>query len=89
MAELSFARGILLAAFLLLTYCVALVAYRLLFHPLAKFPGPKFTAATFWYQFYYDVIKRGKFMFEIISMHEKYGLFPSSFLHSACGLVLF
>ena len=55
---------------------VAVVArgiYRLYFHPLAKFPGPKMAALTMWYEFYYDVVKRGKFTFEIVKMHEEYG----------------
>lgn len=47
--------------------------YRLYFSPLAKFPGPKLAALTLWYEFYYDVIRRGKFTWEIQRMHEKYG----------------
>jgi hypothetical protein len=47
--------------------------YRLYFSPLAKFPGPKLAALTLWYEFYYDVIKRGKFTWKIQQMHQKYG----------------
>ena len=58
-----------------LAYGIGLIAYRLLFHPLAKFPGSKWAAATGWYEFYFDVVKKpgGAFMYEIEKMHEKYG----------------
>lgn len=52
------------------------VIYNLYFHPLAKFPGPKITAATKAYEFYWDVIKQGQFFNEIQRMHEKYGRTP-------------
>ena len=48
--------------------------YRLYFHPLAKIPGPKLTAATSLYEFYCDVICGGRFLFKIEKMHEKYGM---------------
>ncbi|KAJ6019622.1 hypothetical protein N7522_001689 [Penicillium canescens] len=47
--------------------------YHLYFHPLSKFPGPKIAAATFLYEFYYDIIKSGMYIWEIERMHEKYG----------------
>lgn len=54
--------------------------YRLYFHPLSKIPGPKLTAITHLYEFYYDVICGGKFLFQMEKMHEQYGIFddPSS-----------
>ncbi|EXJ78793.1 hypothetical protein A1O1_09195 [Capronia coronata CBS 617.96] len=54
-------------------YGACVVIYRLLFHPLASFPGPKLAAATLWYEFYYDVVKRGQYTFKIKELHEKYG----------------
>lgn len=55
-------------------YTIGLVVYRLWLSPLAKFPGPKLAAATLWYEFYYDALCHGKYTFEIMKMHEKYGL---------------
>jgi hypothetical protein len=54
-------------------YIAGLYIYRLTFHPLAKFPGPKLAAVSLWYEFYYDGIKRGQYVFRIKEMHEKYG----------------
>jgi cytochrome P450 len=54
-------------------YYVSLIIYRLWFHPLAKFPGPKLAAATQLYEIYYDIAKRGMFIWEIQRMHEVYG----------------
>ncbi|KAJ9216495.1 hypothetical protein DTO166G4_2083 [Paecilomyces variotii] len=54
-------------------YIFGLVFYRLFLSPLAKFPGPKLAAVTGWYELYYDVIKKGKYIYEIEKMHDKYG----------------
>ncbi|KAM5467941.1 hypothetical protein MauCBS54593_005223 [Microsporum audouinii] len=54
-------------------YGICLITYRLLFSPLAKFPGPKLAAVTRWYEMYFDVIRGGIFLWEIDRMHEKYG----------------
>lgn len=62
---------------LLFLYVVGGAIYRLGFSPIAKFPGPKLAALTLWYEFYYDVIKKGKYTWEIGKMHEKYGLLHS------------
>ncbi|KAJ5587589.1 uncharacterized protein N7459_003354 [Penicillium hispanicum] len=57
----------------LLVLAVRIVTYRLYGHPLRGFPGPKLAAATFLYEFYYDVVKGGMYIWEIERMHEKYG----------------
>jgi hypothetical protein len=42
---------------------------------VAGFPGPKLAGLTFWYEFYYDVIKQGQYTFKIKELHQKYGMF--------------
>lgn len=49
------------------------VIYRLCLSPIAHFPGRKLAALTFWYEFYFDVVKRGSYVWEIQQMHETYG----------------
>ncbi|KAL9594436.1 MAG: hypothetical protein Q9179_005400, partial [Wetmoreana sp. 5 TL-2023] len=56
-----------------LGYIVALGVNRLYLGPLAKFPGRKLAAATHWFEFYYDLIKGGRFQSKIAQMHEEYG----------------
>ena len=56
------------------------VIYRLYLSPVAKFPGSKLAALTFWYEFYYDVIKRGTYMWEVERMHEIYGELSQSLI---------
>lgn len=58
---------------LAVSYLVSTAIYNLFFHPLQKFPGPKLAAATHIYEFYFDCIKSGKFIWEIQRMHEVYG----------------
>ncbi|MCJ1348128.1 hypothetical protein MMC31_006359, partial [Peltigera leucophlebia] len=54
-------------------YGFSLAIYRLLFSPIARFPGPKLAALTNLYEFYYDFFGNGKYIFQIEKMHEKYG----------------
>lgn len=55
-------------------YTISLLIYRLYLSPLAKFPGPKLAAVTLWYEFYYDVIKTGKYTFKLKELHRQYGM---------------
>jgi hypothetical protein len=45
------------------------------FHPLNGIPGPKLAAATYWPEFYHDVVRFGCYSKEIRKMHEAYGGF--------------
>ncbi|MCJ1349017.1 hypothetical protein MMC31_007252 [Peltigera leucophlebia] len=54
-------------------YFVLRSLYRLYFHPLRRFPGPKLAAVTHGYEFYHDVLRRGMYIWEIEKMHKKYG----------------
>lgn len=69
---ISFHPGVLLVGIWVLG-CIVIIVRRLVFSPLAHVPGLKLAAATMWYEFYYDVVKRGSYFREIARMHEKYG----------------
>ena len=67
----------LLAEFTLLAvvlYIVYGIVYRLYLSPIAHFPGQKLAALTFWYEFYFDVVRRGSYVWKIQEMHEIYGV---------------
>jgi hypothetical protein len=50
------------------------IVYNLFFHPLRHIPGPRLAAATYLPEFYYDVIKSGRYTRRIQQMHQQYGL---------------
>lgn len=54
-------------------WCIQTAIYRLWFHPVAAFPGPKFAALTYWNEMYHDIFRTGNYINEIRCMHEKYG----------------
>ena len=75
-ASPTFAAGGVIASVLLSWLTIAI--YRLFFHPLAPFPGPKLAAVTVLYEAYYDVWKGGKYIFKLNELHRKYGKIPKS-----------
>ncbi|KAL4863046.1 hypothetical protein BDV12DRAFT_189958 [Aspergillus spectabilis] len=63
-------------AILYLAYGAYLIVYRLYFHPLRRFPGPKLAAATYYYEVYYDWFKgpyKGCNVFHLTELHKQYG----------------
>lgn len=49
------------------------IVYRLFFHPLRGFPGPRLAAVSYLPEIYHDVIRGGMYMWEIEKMHQEYG----------------
>ena len=47
--------------------------WRRYFSPIASFPGPRFAALTFWNEFYYDVVCKGRYTWKIAEYHKRYG----------------
>ncbi|KAL8976366.1 MAG: hypothetical protein Q9205_007610 [Flavoplaca limonia] len=62
-----------IAAALFVVYVIGLYIYRAFFDRLSHIPGSKLAAATLWYEFYYDVVLKGRYTWEIKRMHEVYG----------------
>jgi hypothetical protein len=63
------------AAYLL--YLIGRAFYRLYFHPLAKFPGPRLAAATTFYEAYFEIVLKGQYSKQISKLHDEYGKFSS------------
>lgn len=64
-----FLTTVLLAALLTIVGAIR----RLFLHPLAHIPGPRLAALTWWYEFYFDAIQPGQYVFKIQELHKQYG----------------
>lgn len=69
--------GSILAKFFfgLVAFQIAKYIYRVTFHPLAHFPGPRLAALTNLYGAFYDLSEVRSYIKEIPALHEKYGTF--------------
>ncbi len=70
LSQFSYLQLFLLLVFLRFCY---LVCYRLYFHPLKSFPGPRLAAVTDFYQGYYASWKNGMFLKRLEELHRVYG----------------
>ncbi|KAH0588957.1 hypothetical protein H2248_004739 [Termitomyces sp. 'cryptogamus'] len=62
-----------LAFGLAIIYFIALAVYRLFYHPLSKFPGPRLAAITDLYSAYYDLVLDGVLLDHLEHLHRTYG----------------
>lgn len=67
---------------LLSVFVISRMIYRLFWHPLAKFPGPKLAAATNLYGAYYDLIHCGSLCRQVARLHVTYGMISYSINHT-------
>lgn len=72
-SDVSSSQALITFALVLAAYTIILAFYRLYLSPLARFPGPRLAALTFWYEYYFDVHKQGRFIFHVQDLHRQYG----------------
>ncbi|OAA72450.1 alpha-1,3-mannosyltransferase [Cordyceps fumosorosea ARSEF 2679] len=61
------------AALLALIKFISTCIYNVTLHPLARIPGSRLAAMTSLYEFWFDVVCDGTYIWEIKRMHAKYG----------------
>lgn len=61
--------------FALVVYTLAIAFYRVRFHPLHGYPGPRLAAVSELYRFYFDMISRGggEIVNHLEELHAIYG----------------
>ena len=58
---------------LVVGYGLVTAFQRLFLSPIRHFPGSKLAALTRWYEFYYKVVLKGPYTFQIQKLHKQYG----------------
>ncbi|KAI0887003.1 cytochrome P450 [Annulohypoxylon maeteangense] len=71
--HLSIPQILLAIALVFVTHRTTIVFYRLYFHPLSRFPGPKLAACTTLYRAYYQMVCDGEHVAHDTKLHESYG----------------
>ncbi|KAK1750420.1 cytochrome P450 monooxygenase sdnE [Echria macrotheca] len=67
------ATGLLWLGLAGLTWTLITAVRRVYFSPISHIPGPKSATLTLWNEFWWDVVKRGTFIWKIREMHAQYG----------------
>ncbi|EXJ65821.1 uncharacterized protein A1O5_11062 [Cladophialophora psammophila CBS 110553] len=62
-----------LAVGLLCSFAVVRAVYRITFHPLAKFPGPKLAGMSSLYQAWFDLRSSTSYIKQFHAFHKRYG----------------
>lgn len=70
---LSNLSAVYIPALLILAYNIYIIVFRLYLSPIASIPGPKIAALTWWYEYYHDVVRYGRYIWKIQEFHEQYG----------------
>lgn len=56
-------------------WAISKAIYNLYFHPLSKYPGPKFAAASIWWQVWLEAISGQSLSLKLLELHGIYGAF--------------
>ena len=73
MASLPCGSILLFGSGLVVLYAIAIGIYRVFLSSISRIPGPLLAKLTYGYEFYYDVISRGQYIWKIRQLHEIYG----------------
>ena len=71
--QVSSTELVLVPIFLFSFWLVVEGVRRLFFSNIAHIPGPRLAALSSWYEFYYDVVKPGQYVWKIKDLHAEYG----------------
>jgi hypothetical protein len=82
--SLSLSQAAALSCLAFSSYVFLLYVYRFTLHPLARFPGPKLAGLTYWYEYYYDVHQKGRFIFKVRELHRQFGMLAKGLCVLVC-----